>query len=70
MAGIIAENVKDTDLSDKRLIISHVCCEERAKNLLEKITAGAPFGSTEIVKCSGLNSTYAANGGIIVSYTK
>lgn len=70
MAGLIAQKVKDVDVSDKRLIISHVCCEERAKFVAEKIAANVQFGSVEIVKCSGLNSTYAANGGIIVSYTK
>lgn len=70
MAGIIAENVKGIDLSDKRLIISHVCCEEKAKLLADKIASNAAFGDVEIVKCSGLNSTYASNGGIIVSYTK
>lgn len=70
MANIIAENVDGIDLSDKRLIITHVCCEDRAKFVAEKIAAKVQFGSVEIVKGSGLNSTYAANGGIIVSYTK
>jgi DegV family protein with EDD domain len=70
MATIIAEDVKDVDLSDKRLIISHVCCEERAQLIADKIASNAQFGSVEIVKASGLNSTYASNGGIIVSYTK
>lgn len=70
MAGIIADDVKETDATDKRLIISHVCCEDRAKLLADKIAAKVNFGSVEIVKCSGLNSTYASNGGIIVSYTK
>lgn len=70
MANIIINDVKDIDLSDKRLIITHVCCEDRAKLVADKIAAGAQFGSVEIVKASGLNSTYAANGGIIVSYTK
>lgn len=70
MANIIAENTDGIDTSDKRLIISHVCCEDRAKLLAEKIGANVKFGSVEILKCSGLNSTYASNGGIIVSYTK
>ncbi|MBR1761752.1 MAG: DegV family EDD domain-containing protein [Eubacterium sp.] len=70
MAGIIAENVEGIDLSDKRLIISHVCCPEKAEFLKEKIEAKVNFGDIEILKCSGLNSTYASNGGIIVSYTK
>lgn len=70
MANLIAESLDGVDASDKRLIISHVCCEERAKLLADKITASVKFGSVDILKCSGLNSTYASNGGIIVSYTK
>ena len=70
MAGIIADNVEGIDLADKRLIISHVCCPEKAALLADRIAAKVTFGDVEIVKCSGLNSTYASNGGIIVSYTK
>lgn len=70
MAGIICKDVEGVDLSDKKLVISHVCCEERAKLIAEKIEANAKFGTVEIVKCAGLNSTYAANGGVIVSYSK
>lgn len=70
MANLIAESLDGVDASDKRLIISHVCCEERAKLLADKIAASVKFGSVDILKCSGLNSTYASNGGIIVSYTK
>lgn len=69
-AGIIRDDVAGVDLSDKRLIISHVCCEDRAILLKNKIESYVKFGSVEIVKCSGLNTTYASNGGIIVSYTK
>lgn len=69
-AGIIRDDVAGVDFSDKRLIISHVCCEDRAILLKNKIESYVKFGSVEIVKCSGLNTTYASNGGIIVSYTK
>ena len=70
MANTIAEDVEGVDLSDKRLIITHVCCPDEAEFVKEKICAAAPFGDVEIVKASGLNSTYASNGGIIVSYSK
>lgn len=70
MASIIAENVNGVDLSDKKLIISHVCCADRAQFVADKIDALVQFGSVEIVKASGLNSVYASDGGIIVSYTK
>ncbi len=70
MANIIGENVAGIDLSDKRLIITHVCCEDKAKFVAQKVADVVKFGDVEIVKASGLNSTYAANGGIIVSYSK
>lgn len=70
MASIIAANVNGVDLSDKKLIISHVCCADRAQFVADKIDALVQFGTVEIVKASGLNSVYASDGGIIVSYTK
>lgn len=71
MSGVIADLFTDTDTSSKRLIISHVCCEDRAQLIVDKLKArGVEFGETEIVKCSGLNTTYASKGGIIVSLTK
>ncbi len=69
MAGFVADDVKHTDLSSETLIISHVCCEKRARFVADKITAKADFGNVIILKASGLNSLYASDGGIIVSYS-
>lgn len=68
MAKLIAQELEDKDLSDKTLIITHVCCEERAKFVASKIAEKAIFGNVEILRASGLNSLYASDGGIIVSY--
>lgn len=68
MAKLIAQELEDKDLSDKTLIITHVCCEERAKFVASKIEEKATFGNVEILRASGLNSLYASDGGIIVSY--
>lgn len=68
MAKLIAQDLEDKDLSDKTLIITHVCCEERAKFVASKIAEKATFGNVEILRASGLNSLYASDGGIIVSY--
>lgn len=68
MAKLVAQELEDKDLSDKTLIITHVCCEERAKFVASKITEKATFGNVEILKASGLNSLYASDGGIIVSF--
>lgn len=69
MASIIAADMKDKDASDKKIILSHVCCEDKAKLVAQKLE-NVGFKEIEIVKASGLNSVYAAKGGLIVSYTK
>lgn len=69
MSKFIAEDVADKDLSDKKLFISHVCCKERAEFVANKICEKAPFGKVEIIKTAGLNTLYASDGGIIVSYS-
>lgn len=69
MANLIAESVEGVDLSDKKLYVSYVCCEDRANFVANKITDKAKFGKVEIIKASGLNSLYASDGGIIVSYS-
>lgn len=69
MANTVAENVAGRDLSNEKLYISYVCCEERAKLVAGKITEKAAFGRVEIIRASGLNSLYASDGGIIVSYS-
>lgn len=69
MANIIAADMKDKNASDKKIILSHVCCEDKAKLVAQKLE-NVGFKEIEIVKASGLNSVYAAKGGLIVSYTK
>lgn len=69
MANLVSQDLNGRDLSKETLIISHVCCEDRAKLVAQKITDKAPFGKVEILKASGLNSLYASDGGIIVSYS-
>lgn len=68
MTKLIADEVKDKDLSEKKLIITHVCCEERAKFVASKIAERANFGNVEILKASGLNSLYGSEGGILVAF--
>ncbi|MGN1420464.1 MAG: DegV family protein [Eubacterium sp.] len=69
MANIICEELDGRDLSDATLIVSYVCCEERAMLVAQKISDKVNFGKVEILKASGLNSLYASDGGIIVSYS-
>ena len=69
MSNLIANELEGKDLSSETLIISYVCCEDRAKQIAAKICEKAKFGNVEILKASGLNSLYASDGGIIVSYS-
>lgn len=68
MAGIIGEEVSDKDLTGKTVIISYVCCQEKAEFVAEKIREKTGYTDVFILKASGLNSLYASNGGIIVSF--
>lgn len=69
MANIIANDMKNVDASKQHIVLSHVCCEDKAKFVAQKLE-GVGFGKVEIIRASGLNSVYAAKGGLIVSYTK
>lgn len=69
MSNLIANELEGKDLSGETLVISYVCCEDRAKQIAAKICEKAKFGNVEILKASGLNSLYASDGGIIVSYS-
>lgn len=68
MAGIIGEAVSDKDLTGKTVIISYVCCQEKAEFVAEKIREKTGYTDVFTLKASGLNSLYASNGGIIVSF--
>ncbi len=68
IAKLIKEDTEGRDLTGKKVVIAHVNCFDRAKLLSDRIKAATEYSQIEIVKCSGLNTTYASNGGIIVSY--
>lgn len=68
MAGIIGDSVKGKDLTGKSVIISYVCCPERAEFMANKIREKTGYTDVIILKASGLNSLYASDGGIIVSF--
>lgn len=70
ICDIVANDVQGKDLSDKWLVITHVCSEERAMLVKNTMENKCKFGRVEVLKTSGLNSLYASNGGIIVSYSK
>lgn len=69
MVTIMEKELEGKNLSNERVIITYVCCKERAESLADKIKDRMNFGSVEVLKASGLNSLYASDGGIILSYT-
>lgn len=72
LASFIAKDTAVADLTGKYCIISHVCCEEKAQSVKALIEQLTNYKSENIIvlKASGLNSLYASNGGIIVSFCK
>lgn len=68
MTGIIGEEVSGKDLTGKTVIVSYVCCQEKAEFVAEKIREKTGYTDVITLKASGLNSLYASNGGIIVSF--
>lgn len=68
LAGFINETVADCNLDGKMVVITYVCCKEKAEFTAEKIRLKTPYTDIKIIKASGLNSLYASDGGIIVSF--
>jgi DegV family protein with EDD domain len=72
MAGFIADETAGSNLAGKKCYITEVCCIEKANEVKERILAACNYAKENIIilKASGLNSLYASNGGIIVSFEK
>lgn len=70
LSHLIAKDTEGADLSNKLCIISHVCCEEKAKAIKELIASNTNYQESNIIilRASGLNSLYASNSGVIVSF--
>ena len=70
LSHLIAKDTEGADLSDKLCIISHVCCEEKAKTIKDLVINNTNYSESNIIilKASGLNTLYAANGGTIISF--
>ena len=56
------------DFENKILAISHVKALEKATKLKDEVAKRVNFKKIIILECRGLNSTYAARGGLILSF--
>lgn len=62
----ISENC--SNIEEKILVITHCNCLEKANELKDQIMEKYNFKKILIVSAKGLSSTYANDGGIIISY--
>lgn len=64
MADLVVREVVDPQ--NKRLMITHCNCKERAEYVRDLITAKVQVKDTLIMDTAGISSIYANNGGVIV----
>lgn len=66
MTDIVAAEIKDPE--EKTLMITHVNCFERAAVVRDLIMKKVPFKNAIIVDAAGVATTYAGDGGIVVTF--
>ena len=66
MVDMIAASVKDAP--QRRLMITHVACYERAQVVKDMIMSRTPFREAIVVDAAGVATTYAGDGGIVVTF--
>lgn len=59
---------KGTKLEEKILAIAHCNCPERAQSLKTEIEKNYNFKEIVVVEMSGLSSTYADDGGLVIAF--
>lgn len=65
MTEIVASEIENPE--EKRLMITHVNCYERACVVRDLILKKVPFKEALIVDAAGVSTTYAGDGGIVVT---
>lgn len=70
LSQLIAKDTAGADLSQKKCIISHVCCEEKAQTIKNLIVQNTAFTEDNIIilRTSGLNTLYASNAGTLIAF--
>lgn len=70
LSHLIAKDTEGADLSNKKCIITHVCCEDKAQTIKELIVENTNFTEDNItvLRASGLNTLYAANKGTLIAF--
>ncbi len=65
MTDILVKECQNPE--DRRLIISHCNCYERAMLVKDLIMAKAPFKEAIVIDTRGVSTIYASDGGIVVT---
>lgn len=65
MTDLVAQELKNPE--EKTLMITHVNCFERASVVSDLLLKKIPFKDAIIVDAAGVSTTYAGDGGIVVT---
>ena len=64
LAKMVSRMAEDPGHADRRLVIAHCNCRERAESVREMIQSRCRFGEILIVPTGGISTVYADDGGI------
>lgn len=68
LAKMVSRMADDQDHANRRLVVAHCNCLERAESLREMVRQKCRFGEILIVATGGISTVYANDGGIVVAY--
>lgn len=68
LAKLVGKMTEDPDHQNRRLVISHCNCLERAEYVRDLIRQKCRFGEILIVPTGGISTVYANQGGIVAAY--
>ena len=68
LAKMVSRMAEDPGHAERRLVIAHCNCRERAETVREMIQNRCRFGEILIVPTGGISTVYADDGGIVAAY--
>jgi len=70
LVAFVQKETAGCDLNGKMAVVSYVCCEDKANTIAKLIQEKTSYKDVIVLKASGLNSLYASNNGVLVSFSK
>lgn len=68
LAKMVGRMAEDPDHVERRLVIAHCNCLERAETVREMVRQKCRFGEILTVATGGIATVYANDGGIVTAY--